>query len=65
MTRAIASFLSGLDAANVIGGSSRAELMQESGLADKMTHVSTGAGASPRFLEAATLPGVKALLDTK
>ena len=65
MTRAIASFLSGLDAANVIGGSSRAELMQESGLADKMTRVSTRDGATLRFLEGAILPGVEVLPDTK
>jgi 3-phosphoglycerate kinase len=61
----MASSLSALGAANVIGGSPRAELMQESGLADKMTRVSTCDGATLRFLEGAILPGVEVLPDTK
>ncbi|HUW45590.1 MAG TPA: phosphoglycerate kinase [Dehalococcoidia bacterium] len=64
-TRSIASFLSTLNATTIIGGGSSAEIVQEMGLTDKMTHVSTGGGASLRFLEGAALPGVKVLLDKK
>jgi phosphoglycerate kinase len=64
-TRSIASFLSTLNATTIIGGGSSAEIVQEMGLTDKMTHVSTGGGASLRFLEGVTLPGVKVLLDKK
>jgi len=62
-TRSIASFLSTLNAITIIGGGSSAEVVQEMGLTDKMTHVSTGGGASLRFLEGVALPGVKVLLD--
>jgi len=62
-TRAIANFLSTFDAIIVIGGGSSAEVVQEMKLADKMTHVSTGGGASLKFLEGITLAGVKVLLD--
>jgi phosphoglycerate kinase len=64
-TRAIASFLSTLGGTTIIGGGSSAEVVQEMGLTGKMTHVSTGGGASLRFLEGATLPGVAVLLDRK
>ena len=64
-TRSIASFLSTFNATTIIGGGSSAEIVQEMGLTDKMTHVSTGGGASLRFLEGAALPGVKVLLDKK
>jgi len=62
-TKSIASFLSTLNAITIIGGGSSAEVVQEMGLTDKMTHVSTGGGASLRFLEGVALPGVEILLD--
>jgi len=64
-TKSIASFLSTLNATTIIGGGSSAEVVDEMGLADKMTHVSTGGGAILKFLEGVTLPGVKVLLDKK
>jgi len=64
-TRSIASFLSTLNATTIIGGGSSAEVVQAMGLTEKMTHVSTGGGASLRFLEGVTLPGVEVLLDKK
>jgi phosphoglycerate kinase len=64
-TRSIASFLATLHATTIIGGGSSAEVVQEMGLTDKMTHVSTGGGASLRLLEGVALPGVEVLLDKK
>lgn len=62
-TKAIAQVLSEIKAITVIGGGSTAEVVEELGLAQKMTHVSTGGGASLMVLEGRTLPGVAALLD--
>ena len=62
-TKNMARFLANLEATTVIGGGSTAEVVNEMGLADKMTFVSTGGGASLRFLDGKTLPGVEALLD--
>jgi phosphoglycerate kinase len=64
-TQAMARQLASLDATTIIGGGSTAEVVIEMGLADKMTFVSTGGGASLRFLGGKTLPGVDALLDKK
>jgi len=60
-TRSMAKLLSTVNATTVIGGGSSAEIVQEMRLSDKMTHVSTGGGASLRFLEGLPLPGVEAL----
>jgi phosphoglycerate kinase len=64
-TQAMARLLAGLEATTIIGGGSTAEVVTEMKLADKMTFVSTGGGASLRFLGGGTLPGVEVLLDRK
>ncbi len=62
-TQAVARLLANLDATTITGGDSTAEVIAEMGLANKMTFVSTGGGASLRFLGGGTLPGVEALLN--
>lgn len=62
-TKSLVNFLATLDATTIIGGGSSAEVVQEMGLVDKMTHVSTGGGSLLRFLEGVVLPGVEILQD--
>lgn len=62
-TQAMANLLASLKATTIIGGGSTAEVVDEMRLADKMTFVSTGGGASLRFLGGGKLPGVEALLN--
>jgi phosphoglycerate kinase len=61
----MALLLSSLDADTIIGGGSTADVVVNMGLADKMTFISTGGGASLRFLGGKKLPGVETLLDKK
>jgi len=62
-TQAMARLLASLKATTIIGGGSTAEVVTAMKLADKMTFVSTGGGASLRFLGGGKLPGVEALLN--
>jgi phosphoglycerate kinase len=64
-TRVMANVIANLNATTIVGGGSTAEIVTEMKLAEKMTFVSTGGGASLRFLSGKTLPGVEVLLDKK
>jgi phosphoglycerate kinase len=64
-TRSLVELLSTANATTIIGGGSSCDIVQEMGLSHRMTHVSTGGGATLEFLEGAPLPGVEALLDKR
>jgi phosphoglycerate kinase len=62
-TKRVAELLAASSATTIVGGGESVQAVEEMGLADKMTHLSTGGGASLELIEGKTLPGVAAIPD--
>ncbi|PYQ83980.1 MAG: phosphoglycerate kinase [Acidobacteria bacterium] len=64
-TNAVAAAVASVNGTTIIGGGDSIAAVKKAGLADRITHISTGGGASLEFLGGRTLPGVAALTDTE